>query len=114
MSITSADICHAADQLNGFVGFNIKTGKHIVRFSEDSFGMDVAEDSITPACEFVWCEQDEQVMNLSRARLQILLEQNVNDRLNVSEPLLAYMRRQELPEIAAQRRLKTVEGASAN
>ena len=36
-------ICAAADQLQGFVGFNLKTGQHIVRFSEDSFGLDVAE-----------------------------------------------------------------------
>ena len=36
MSITSASICEAADQLQGFVGFNARTGQHIVRFSEDS------------------------------------------------------------------------------
>jgi hypothetical protein len=106
MSITSADICQAADRLNGFVGLNIRTGRHIVRFSEDSFGMDVAEHSITPACEFVWSEPNDELMNLSRSRLRILLEQNINDRLNLTEPLLAYMRRQELPEIIARRRLK--------
>ena len=44
MAITSAGICAAADQLQGFVGFNLKTGRHIVRFSEDSFGLDVAVD----------------------------------------------------------------------
>ena len=49
MAITSQDICSAADQLNGFVGFHRKRGVHIVRFSEDAFGMDVADDSITPA-----------------------------------------------------------------
>ena len=54
MRITSQLICQAADQLNGFVGLNRKTGQHIVRFSEDSFGMDVADDNITPASEFVW------------------------------------------------------------
>ena len=54
MSITSTDICQAADALKGFVGFNRKTGRYIVRFSEDSFGMDVADDSITPTSEFVW------------------------------------------------------------
>ncbi|HHX6915176.1 TPA: DUF2025 family protein, partial [Pseudomonas aeruginosa] len=52
MSITSTDICQAADALKGFVGFNRKTGRYIVRFSEDSFGMDVADDSITPTSEF--------------------------------------------------------------
>ncbi|HBO0580995.1 TPA: DUF2025 family protein, partial [Pseudomonas aeruginosa] len=36
MSITSTDICQAADALKGFVGFNRKTGRYIVRFSEDS------------------------------------------------------------------------------
>ena len=40
MSITSASICEAADQLQGFVGFNARTGQHIVRFSEDSEGVD--------------------------------------------------------------------------
>lgn len=49
MAITSQDICNAADQLKGFVGFHGKRGTHIVRFSEDAFGMDVADDSITPA-----------------------------------------------------------------
>ena len=46
MRITSELICQAADQLNGFVGLNRKTGQYIVRFSEDSFGMDVADDGI--------------------------------------------------------------------
>lgn len=49
MAITSQDICNAADQLKGFVGFHGKRGVHIVRFSEDAFGMDVADASITPA-----------------------------------------------------------------
>ena len=49
MAITSQDICNAADQLKGFVGFHDKRGVHIVRFSEDAFGMDVADASITPA-----------------------------------------------------------------
>ncbi|RZI88712.1 MAG: DUF2025 family protein, partial [Pseudomonas sp.] len=35
MAITSQDICSAADQLNGFVGYHAKRGSHIVRFSED-------------------------------------------------------------------------------
>lgn len=47
MAITSQDICNAADQLKGFVGFHDKRGVHIVRFSEDAFGMDVADASIT-------------------------------------------------------------------
>ena len=49
MRITSELICQAADQLHGFVGLNRKTGQYIVRFSEDSFGMDVPDASITPA-----------------------------------------------------------------
>lgn len=106
MAITSSDICKAADGLCGFVGFNRKTGKYIVRFSEDSFGMDVAEDSIRPACEFVWAPKAESVMILSRECLQILVEQNIHDRLNLSEALLTYLRRTDLPEITAQRLLK--------
>ncbi|CAD5109801.1 DUF2025 family protein [Zestomonas carbonaria] len=107
MSITSTDICQAADALQGFVGFNRKTGRYIVRFSEDSFGMDVAEDSIVPASEFVWREQSTGVMALAREHLRVLLELNINDRLNVGEPLLVYMRREDLPEILARRDLRT-------
>lgn len=103
MSITSADICQAADRLQGFVGFNEKKGKHIVRFSEDSFGMDVADASITPASEFVWQPLDGQLMTLKRELIQLLIDQNVNDRLGLCEPLMAYMRRDDLPEIQAQR-----------
>lgn len=103
MSITSVDICRAADCLQGFVGFNGKSGKHIVRFSEDSFGMDVADTSITPASEFVWQTVDNELMTLKRELIQLLLDQNINDRLAVTEPLLAYMRRRDLPEIQAQR-----------
>jgi hypothetical protein len=95
MSITSASICAAADQLQGFVGFNAKTGRYIVRFSEDSFGLDVLEKSITPTCE---------LMNLDRTRLQLLLEQNIDERLNISEPLRVYVRRSDMPEISAERR----------
>lgn len=103
MSITSADICQAADRLQGFVGFNGKSGKHIVRFSEDSFGMDVADTSITPASEFVWQSVDNQLMTLKRELIQLRVDQNINDRLVITEPLLAYMRRRDLPEIQAQR-----------
>ncbi|MEL7558095.1 DUF2025 family protein [Stutzerimonas chloritidismutans] len=103
MSITSADICRAADGLQGFVGFNGKIGQHIVRFSEDSFGMDVVDSSITPASEFVWQIIDDQLMTLKRELIQLLLDQNINDRLAITEPLLAYMRRKDLPEIQAQR-----------
>ncbi|MFK0089280.1 DUF2025 family protein [Pseudomonas sp. NPDC090755] len=106
MHITSQDICAAADQLKGFVGFHRKLGKHIVRFSEDAFGMDVADDSITPSSEFVWKASDGEVMTLSRALIEILLAQNVDERLNVSEPLRVYLRRRDLPEIAAHRRLR--------
>ncbi len=56
---TSSDICAAADKLEGFVGYHRKAQHYIVRFSEDAFGMDVADDDITPASEFVWsCAQD--------------------------------------------------------
>ncbi|MDT4862102.1 hypothetical protein FQZ97_967370 [compost metagenome] len=106
MSITSASICEAADQLHGFVGFNAKTGQHIVRFSEDSFGLDVLEDSITPTCEFVWRAEADELMTLQRERIQLLLDQRIDDRLNIGEPLRVYMRRQDLPEITAERRLR--------
>lgn len=106
MHITSQDICAAADQLNGFVGFNHKQGRHIVRFSEDSFGMDVADASITPSCEFVWAAVDDEVMTLSRESIEVLLAQNVDERLNITEPLRVYLRRRDLPEITAQRRLR--------
>lgn len=105
MAITSADICTAADRLKGFVGFNRKTGKYIVRFSEDSFGMDVDEDSIALACEFVWCPAEGDVARLSRERIHLLLEQNINDRLDLGEPLLTYLRREDLPEILARRQV---------
>ena len=70
MRITSELICQAADQLHGFVGLNRKTGQYIVRFSEDSFGMDVADDGIIPTAEFVWLPAPEQTMTLSRERIQ--------------------------------------------
>jgi hypothetical protein len=108
MSITSADICQAADRLQGFVGFNGKSGKHIVRFSEDSFGMDVADTSITPASEFIWRPLNDQLMTLKRELIQLLLDQNINDRLAITEPLQIYMRRQDLPEIQAQRIKQTI------
>ncbi|AGI24102.1 DUF2025 family protein [Pseudomonas sp. MT3] len=106
MAISSSDICAAADGLCGFVGFNRKTGKYIVRFSEDSFGMDVVEDSIRPACEFVWTLGTGTLMTLSRECLEILVAQNINDRLNFGDALLTYLRRTDLPEIVAERRLK--------
>ena len=104
MSITSASICAAADQLLGFVGFNAKSGRYIVRFSEDAFGLDVLAQSITPTCEFVWRTFTGERMNLDRARLQLLLEQNIDERLNISEPLKVYVRRTELAEISAERK----------
>ncbi|RJG13980.1 DUF2025 family protein [Pseudomonas cavernicola] len=106
MSITSASICEAAECLKGFVGFNAKTGRHIVRFSEDSFGLDVPEASITPTCEFVWRPLEGELMTLKREHIQLLLDQNIDDRLNITEPLRVYMRRQDLPEISAQRRVQ--------
>ncbi|MBJ9978496.1 DUF2025 family protein [Pseudomonas sp. S75] len=106
MAISSQDICRAADQLKGFVGFHGKRGTHIVRFSEDAFGMDVADDSIVPCSEFVWRAGSEQRMALCRERLGLLLAQHVDDRLNIGEPLRVYLRRADLPEIVAERRLR--------
>ncbi|WP_312937128.1 DUF2025 family protein [Pseudomonas sp.] len=103
MSITSHDICNAADQLKGLVGFHLKREVHIVRFSEDSFGLDVAEDSLQPCSEFVWREVGEGRMALCRAHLAFLLAQHVDDRLNITEPLRLYVRRTDLPEIVAER-----------
>ena len=105
MRITSQLICQAADQLNGFVGLNRKTGHYIVRFSEDSFGMDVADDGIIPSSEFVWAAGPEQTMTLKRELIQLLLDQNIDDRINITEPLRVYMDRREVPEISAVRRL---------
>lgn len=105
MSITSTGICEAADQLQGFVGFNARTGQHIVRFSEDSFGLDVAQGSITPTSEFVWQARSDNLMVLKRERIQLLLDLRIDERLNITEPLRVYMRRQDLPEISAERRL---------
>jgi len=106
MKTTSSAICEAADQLAGFVGYHHKAGRHIVRFSEDSFGMDVKDETITPTCEFVWSPAANQLMTLSRQRLQLLLEQNIDERLRISEPLRLYMRRMDLPEIVVERRVK--------
>ncbi|SHL75266.1 DUF2025 family protein [Phytopseudomonas punonensis] len=107
MAITSAGICAAADQLQGFVGYNTKTGQHIVRFSEDSFGMDIAEDSITPTSEFVWEAADAaELMTLKRERLRMLVDLHIDERLAISEPLHVYLRRADLPEISAVRLLQ--------
>lgn len=105
MRTTSELICQAADQLKGFVGLNRKTGRHIVRFSEDAFGMDVADDGIIPASEFVWAPGPQQAMTLKRNLIQLLLDQNVDDRINMTEPLRVYMSRQDIPEISALRSL---------
>jgi hypothetical protein len=105
MRITSELICQAADQLKGFVGFNRKTAQHIVRFSEDAFGMDVADDAIIPTSEFVWQPADGQTMTLKRELIQLLLDQNIDDRINITEPLRVYMRREDVPQISALRSL---------
>jgi hypothetical protein len=109
MSITSSRICAAADRLQGFVGFNRKTQTYLVRFSEDSFGLDVIEASITPTCEFVWHAEDPTRMCLKRARIAFLLEQNIDERLGIDDALRVYVRREDLPEICAERRLLTPE-----
>ena len=106
MAITSQDICNAAEQLKGFVGFHHKRGVHIVRFSEDAFGMDVADESIIPCSEFVWRPEQGARMALCRQRLALLLEQHVDDRLNIGEPLRIYLKRTDLPEIVAERSLR--------
>jgi hypothetical protein len=105
MRITSELICQAADQLKGFVGLNRKTGHYLVRFSEDAFGMDVADDGIIPVNEFVWAPGPEQSMTLKRELIQLLLDQNVDERINITEPLRVYMSRREVPEILAVRSL---------
>ncbi|OFJ43359.1 DUF2025 domain-containing protein [Pseudomonas koreensis] len=105
MRITSQLICHAADDLKGFVGRNRKTGQYIVRFSEDSFGMDVADDGIIPASEFVWAKASDTTMTLKRELIQLLLDQHIDDRINISEPLRVYMSKVEVPEIVAVRSL---------
>ncbi len=107
MSITSTQICQAADQLQGFVGFNAKTGQYLLRFSEDSFGLDVQAEAITPTCEYVWQADDAGLMRLDRQRLAWLQEQRIDDRVNLSEPLRVYLRRSDLPEIRAERRQLT-------
>lgn len=106
MKTTSSAICEAADDLAGFVGYHHKAQRYIVRFSEDSFGMDVSDDGIIPTCEFVWMAAENDLMTLSRERLQLLLEQNIDDRLRIREPLRVYMRRLDLPEIVVARRVK--------
>jgi hypothetical protein len=45
-------------------------------------------------------------MALCRERLALLLDQHVDDRLNIGEPLRLYLRRTDLPEIVADRRLR--------
>ncbi|WP_276487080.1 DUF2025 family protein [Ectopseudomonas mendocina] len=107
MSITSNQICEAADQLQGFVGFNAKTGQYLLRFSEDSFGLDVPAETITPTCEYVWSQDQDALMRLDRQRLDWLQEQNIDERVNITEPLRVYLRRSDLPEIRAQRRRLT-------
>lgn len=103
MRITSELICQAADQLQGFVGLNRKTGQYLVRFSEDAFGMDVADDGIIPTAEFVWLPVAEQAMTLARERIQLLLDQNIDERINITAPLRVYMQRVEIPQISAVR-----------
>lgn len=105
MRTTSTFICQAADQLKGFVGLNRKTGLYIVRFSEDAFGMDVADDGIMPTSEFVWAPLPDGSMTLKRERIQLLLDLHIDDRLNLTEPLRVYMARSDLPEILAVRQL---------
>lgn len=105
MRITSELICQAADQLKGFVGLNRKTGQYIVRFSEDAFGMDVADDGIIALSEFVWASGPAPAMTLKRELIQLLMNQNIDERINITEPLRVYMNKREVPEIAAVRSL---------
>ena len=105
MRITSQLICQAADNLKGFVGLNRKSGQYIVRFSEDSFGMDVADDGIIAASEFVWATLSDTTMTLKREFIQVLLDQHIDERINITEPLQVYMSKAEVPEIVAVRSL---------
>lgn len=105
MRITSQLICQAADDLKGFVGLNRKTGQYLVRFSEDSFGMDVADDGIIAASEFVWAPRSDTTMTLKRELIQLLLDQHIDERINITEPLRVYMSKVEVPEIVAVRSL---------
>lgn len=104
MGTTSSTICAAAEALQGLVGYNAKQQQHIVRFSEDSFGLDVTQESIQPCSEFVWQPLKGALMTLSRARLGLLLDLRIDERLNISEPLRVYLHRSDLPEIIAERR----------
>lgn len=103
MSITSAQICQAADDLQGFVGYNNRTSQHLLRFSEDSFGLDVPAESIIPTSEYVWSADQDGLMRLDRQRLSWLQNLRIDDRVNFSEPLRVYLRRSDLPEIRAER-----------
>jgi len=67
--------------------------------------MDVADDGIIPASEFVWAPATEQTMTLKRELIQLLLDQNIDDRINITEPLRVYMNKREVPEIEAVRSL---------
>ena len=50
-------------------------------------------------------------MSLKREQIQLLQDQNIDDRINISEPLRVYMRRSDLPEIQAVRSLlSTTQG----
>jgi hypothetical protein len=42
-------------------------------------------------------------MTLKRESIQLLLDQNIDDRINITEPLRVYMQRREVPEILAVR-----------
>ena len=63
------------------VGFNAKTGQYLLRFSEDSFGLDVPAETITPTCEYVWQADEGELMRLDRQRLAWLQEQRIDDRV---------------------------------
>ncbi|MCZ2943221.1 DUF2025 family protein, partial [Acinetobacter baumannii] len=54
----------------------------------------------------------DHTMTLSRERLQLLLDQNIDDRINITEPLRVYMRRVEIPQISALRSLVSQVQAS--
>ena len=105
MRITSQLICQAADDLKGFVGLNRKTGQYIVRLGEVSVGMDVADVGISPVIDFVWAPATAQTRTLKRELIQLLLDQNIDERINITEPLRVYMSKVEVPEIEAVRSL---------
>ncbi|MGA4815672.1 DUF2025 family protein [Pseudomonas aeruginosa] len=100
-SITSTDICQAADALKGFVGFNRKTGPLHRAFQRRLLhGRSRRAASRPPASSSAVRVRDD-VGAWAASSCRSCWEQNINERLNIGEPLLVHLRRQDLPEITA-------------